>query len=104
MLLIAITASALVSYHLLIHDMAVLLIPALMTMNRFVGAEGSGTEDELFKFRAAALMFTTPVLMSWFPAHFYLAAVPMLLFLLELSKAGNALDSELVKPVLAAGS
>jgi Glycosyltransferase family 87 len=86
LLLVAITVSGLVSYHLLIHDMSVLLLPVLVTMDRFIRAEASGTKNERFKVRAAALLFTAPLLMSWTPNYFFLAAIPMLIFLFALSR------------------
>jgi hypothetical protein len=45
LLIIAITVSILVSYHFLIHDLAVLLIPIALTLDRFIEAEATGDRD-----------------------------------------------------------
>ena len=86
LLLIAIVASTLASYHLIIQDMAILLLPILVTMDRYIRAETTVATWDRFKFRTAALMFTAPLLMSWAPAHFYLAAVPLLVFMIAISQ------------------
>ena len=87
LLLVAITASALASYHILIQDMSILLLPLLVMMDRYIRAEGAGGASERFKFRSAGLMFVAPVLMSWAPEHFYLAAIPLLVFMIAIAKA-----------------
>jgi glycosyl transferase family 87 len=85
-LLIAILTAGLVSYHFLIHDVVVLLLPVLIVLDRFIFAEPCGRREEKFKLHAAALLFTAPVLMGWFPGHFYLAIVPLLLLLFLLAR------------------
>lgn len=84
LLIIAITASVLVSYHFLIHDLAVLLIPIAMSLNRFL--EGEMTGDKLAKVtvRMAALLLCTPALMSFLPHLFYLVSLPLCAFLMLL--------------------
>ena len=82
--LIAITASALVSYHLLIHDLSVLLIPIAVTLDRFIHAEATGDRDGCIMARAAALMFVAPVCESFIPDHFYVVALPLCVFLFTL--------------------
>ena len=89
LLLVAITASALASYHILIQDVAILLLPVLVMMDRYIGGEAAGSSAERFMFRSAALMFVAPVLMSWVPGHFYLAAIPLLVFMVAISKMTN---------------
>ena len=83
------TASALASYHILIQDVTILLLPVLVTMDRYIGAEAAGSAAERFTCRGAALMFVAPVLRSWAPGHFYLAAIPLLVFMVAISKMAN---------------
>jgi hypothetical protein len=85
LLLIASVTSALVSYHMLIQDLAILLLAILVTMDGFIRHETTIATWERFKLRTAALTFTAPLLMAWAPAHFYLAAIPLLLFLIAIS-------------------
>jgi len=89
LLLVAITASTLASYHILIQDMTILLLPVLVTMDRYIGAEAAGSAAERFTFRGAALTFVAPVLRSWAPSHFYLAAIPLLVLMVAISKMAN---------------
>lgn len=80
-LLVAITASSLVSYHLLIHDMSVLLIPIAIILNRFIEAEATGDAYGRLAARTAALMFVAPLCISFAPDHFYLVSLPLCTFL-----------------------
>jgi hypothetical protein len=79
--LLAITTSVLVSYHLLIHDMSVLLIPIALTLSRFIEAEATGDRDGRILARAAALMFVAPLCESFIPDYFCVVAIPLCLFL-----------------------
>ena len=85
----AITASSVVSYYLLIHDLSVLLIPIVVTLNRFIGAETTGDRMGRLIARAAALLFVAPVCFSYIPDHFYLVAAPLLLFLVAVMAASR---------------
>jgi len=84
-LLLAIPASAAVSYHLLIHDLSVLLIPIAVTLNRFLEAEATGDRGGRLIARASALMFVAPVCMSFIPSHFYVVSLPLLAFLFAIT-------------------
>lgn len=64
---ISVVVAALVSYHFLIHDMSILLIPCLLALN-------AGRWH-------AWLLFVAPVLMVYAPSMFYLAALPIAVFL-----------------------
>ncbi len=86
LLLIAIVASTLASYHMIIQDMTILLLPIVVTMDRYIWAETAIATWERFTLRTAVLMFVAPLLMSWAPAHFYLAAVPLLVFMIAISR------------------
>ncbi len=83
-LLLAITASAVVSYHLYIHDLSVLLVPVALTLNRFIGAEATGDREGRLVARASALMFAAPMWMSIMPFRFYLVSLPLCAFLFVL--------------------
>jgi hypothetical protein len=67
----AITASALVSYHLIAHDASVLLIPVMVAL-----CAGSVRTRAL-----AAVLLIAPVC-AIFPQYAYLAAIPLLMFFL----------------------
>jgi glycosyl transferase family 87 len=79
-LLIAIPASALVSYYLLIHDLSILLIPVVITLSRFIDSEASGDRDGRLLTRAAALLFVAPICESYIPEQFFVVALPLILF------------------------
>ena len=83
-LLVAILASSLVSYHFLIHDMSILLIPIAITLNRYLPAEASGDKKGRVLVCTAALMFVAPICFSYAPNRFYLVALLVLTFLLAL--------------------
>ena len=89
LLLIAIAASALVSYHLLIHDLSVLFLPVALTLNRYLPAEATGDKNGRRLARSAALMFLAPMCISYVPHHFYVVAVPALAFLFALVNAAR---------------
>jgi len=59
--LIAVTACALVSYYLLIHDLSIMLIPVAVSLDRNIAAEATGHQPGRLMARAAALMFVAPV-------------------------------------------
>jgi len=59
--LIAVTACALVSYYLLIHDLSIMLIPVAVSLDRNIAAEATGHHPGRLMARAAALMFVAPV-------------------------------------------
>jgi len=80
-LMLAITASAVVSYYLFIHDLSVLLIPVVVTLDRFIEAEATGDELGRLKTRASALLFVSPICMSYTPDYFYVVSLPLLAFL-----------------------
>jgi hypothetical protein len=79
---VAIVASALVSYHLLMHDLSVLLIPIVLTLNRFIAAEGTGHKTGQRIARACVGMFVAPICISFLPFHFYLVSLPLCVSLL----------------------
>ena len=86
--LIAITASTVVSYYLLIHDLSVILIPLVVILSRTIGAEDAGGDARDRRVaRASALMFVAPVCMSYIPDQFFIVCLPLLGFLLAMMSA-----------------
>ena len=79
---IAITISTIVSYYLFIHDMSVLLIPIVLTLDRFLESEATKDSAGRIRLRAAAAVFVAPVCMAFAPDYFYLMAIPVLFFAL----------------------
>jgi len=88
-LLIAISVSTVVSYYLLIHDLSVLFLPVAITLSRNLPAEATGDKKVRRLARAAALMFAAPICFSYLPNHFYVVALPALVFLFVLVNAAS---------------
>jgi hypothetical protein len=97
-LVLAITASVVVSYYLFIHDLSILLIPIVLTLDRFIGREGAGEPFGLETAVMSALLFVAPMCVFVIPGHFYLLAILICLFLYVLTMV----QSELGKPSKAA--
>jgi hypothetical protein len=95
-LLLAISAAAVVSYYLFIHDVSVLLIPVVVILDRFIEAEATGDKSGRRMARASALLFVAPVCMSYIPNYFYVVSLPLLAFLgfLMKSSSGPSLASD----------
>jgi len=72
--LIAVVTSVVVSYYIFIHDLAVLLIPVLLTLNRFISREYDDALSRFAKY-SAALMLVAPMLVFVIPGHFYLVSL-----------------------------
>lgn len=87
-LLVAILVSSLASYHFLIHDMSILLIPIAIILNRYLPAEATGDRKGRVLVRTAALMFIAPMCFSYAPEHFYLVALAVLAWLFALLAFG----------------
>ena len=87
--LVAITASCFVSYYLFVHDLSMVVIPIVLAMDRCLAAD-SGSDREKDRYEAwiapsAAVMFLAPACAFFSPAHLYLVAIPLLIFLVSLS-------------------
>ena len=92
-LCLAIIASVLVSYYLLIHDLSVLLLPLIVMLDRFVRCEATPQRKGQRILRAAALMFVAPIVISYAPDHFFIVCIPLLgLFLAQIATAGGAVS------------
>ena len=88
-MLLAITASVVVSYYLFIHDLSVLLIPILVILDRYIGLSGATGGSEGLAAILAASLFVAPICLFLIPAHFYVVALPICGLLLTLSLRGE---------------
>ena len=85
-LVLAITAGVLVSYYLFIHDLSILLIPIVLTLDRFISRNGTGEPFGRAAAAISALLFVAPICIFVIPAHFYLVSVLICAFLFVLMK------------------
>ena len=95
---IAITAGLIVSYYLFIHDLSVLLIPIVITLDRFIfpnpnftGSNVSAgtpppTLDRAAAWMSAALL-VAPMCIFLIPDQFYLVALPLCAFMVILIRS-----------------
>ncbi|MGH9544078.1 MAG: glycosyltransferase family 87 protein [Terriglobales bacterium] len=86
---IAITASLIMSYYLFIHDLSVLLIPIVITLDRFILADPerpATTLDRAAAWMSAALL-VAPLCIFLMPEHFYLVALPLCAFMVILIRS-----------------
>jgi Glycosyltransferase family 87 len=83
--LTAITAAVLVSYHLNIHDLSVLFIAIVYVLNEFTWSAADVNTTHQWIAGSAALAFCAPLAESFFPDHLYLAALPIIFFLMFLT-------------------
>src|SRR6266566_795805 len=79
--LVAITAACVVSYHMLIHDLTVMLVPLALILSRFIESEASDDVSGRWVVRFAALLLVTPSLV-FLVTSFYVVSLPLLAFLL----------------------
>lgn len=85
-LLVAITASVIVSYHCFIHDMSILVLPVAICLREVLASWESGSPDKRFAL-ASAIMFTAPALIVFAPFHFYLILLAESAFLFVLMRS-----------------
>ena len=85
-LVLAITAGVVVSYYLFIHDLSILLIPIVLTLDRFISRNGTGEPFGRAAAAISALLFVAPMCIFVIPAHFYLVSVLICAFLFVLVK------------------
>jgi hypothetical protein len=81
-MLLAITASVVVSYYLFIHDLSVLLIPIIVILDRYIGLSAASGASEGFTTILAATLFVAPICLFLIPAYFYIVALPICALLL----------------------
>ena len=94
--LLGITASGLVSYHLLIHDLTIMIVPLFLVLDHCLFSEGKGQN----LFRTSALVLAAPILMAVSAAHFYLVAIPVSIFavLMHSGKSAQREQGSLLQP------
>ena len=85
-MILAITAATVVSYYLFIHDLSVLSIPAVVTLNRFVQAEETGDIFGWLVAGTSALVLLAPTSVFLIPNHFYLLSILICAFLILLMR------------------
>jgi hypothetical protein len=107
LLSIATAAGVFLSYYLFMHDMSVLLVPIVLSLNHFIVAESNGDRYGRLIARAAVLMFVAPICMAFLSSKFYLVSLPLLTFLCavtfsaRLGASGSAiLDTQVAKPIV----
>lgn len=83
LLLIAIPAAVLASHHSYIHDLSPLIIPIVITLNRFLPNEGLVGASKL-QVRCAALLFVAPVVYSYATQEFWIVSIAILLLLVSM--------------------
>jgi hypothetical protein len=91
--IIAITASLIVSYYLFIHDLSVLLIPIVITLDRFIFTDTNiNTEITGAVFNRAAswmsaALLVAPMCIFLMPGHFYLLSLLLCAFMVILVRS-----------------
>jgi len=88
-LLLAVPCGVLVSHYAFIHDLSVLFLPTIVLLNFFLRYEGTGGEEGWIG-RSAGFMFVIPLVESFSPEHFYLAAIGVVSLLFGVSAARNS--------------
>ena len=88
-LVIAITASVILSYYLFIHDLSVLLIPIVVTLDRFIfnSPETTGNDREPAAAWMSAVLLVAPMCIFLIPGHFYLVSLPLCAFMVILLRS-----------------
>jgi Glycosyltransferase family 87 len=76
-MMLAITASVVVSYYLFIHDLSVLLIPIVVILDRYIGLSAASSASDGFTAILAATLFVAPICLFLIPAQFYIVALPI---------------------------
>jgi len=78
---LAITASAVVSYYLFIHDLTVMIIPILLSLNDHITPQSEGKASNRAVAAFAIAVLFSPICLFLSPRHFYLVAIPLIAFL-----------------------
>jgi len=97
-LVLAITTSVAVSYYLFIHDLSVLLIPIVITLDRFIFADSNfidrdvnnKTTNPALNCAAAwtsAALLVAPMCIFLIPDYFYLVSLPLCAFMVILIRS-----------------
>jgi len=75
---LAITAAAVLSYHLFSHDLAILLIPICLGLNQYFDSKSA---PEPLSAVACAVMFASPAVIGLSPVPPSVLAIPLIFFL-----------------------
>jgi hypothetical protein len=84
LMLLAIPCSVLVSYYAFTHDLSVLLIPIVITLNRFPARPDSMAGN--LAAVSVLLVFVAPMVQVFFPNQLYLAALTITLLLVSIAE------------------
>ena len=83
---IAITAATLVSYHILVQDLSMLLIPISLTLERCLGANAWSSHSDRLKCYAAMTVLVVPSVVFLSTRYFCITALPILFLLITLGR------------------
>ncbi len=83
--MLAVSAGALLSYHLIVHDLSILLIPLVVILD---SCKSSSRLDSAAA-AVSALMFSAPAVIALTPARPYVVGLPLLLFVAVLGARGS---------------
>jgi len=87
---VAIIAAALLSYHLLVHDLTILLLPIAFTLNDFISAPHGNTFWAKAAIWSAGAVFVAPAMLIFGTHEFYLVALVIAAFLISTVKVYRA--------------
>ncbi len=79
--LIAVVAGTVISYHSLIHDMSILLLPILVILNQCIRGVSESRSLERQAVEVATVAFISPMLFLFSPGRFYLVSLALCAFL-----------------------
>ncbi len=98
-LLFAIPIAALVSYYMYVHDMSVLLIPAIAALDVLATRKPDQVPYRRLAFASVAALLVAPMIFLFVPKAMWLAVAPLVLFSfvsIKLQKLGPAPEPSLV--------
>jgi hypothetical protein len=84
-LLVAIPASALVSYYMFAHDLCVLILPIAILLDRLVGAEANHYRYRRLQQWIAVLLLVAPTVLILNITQFWLVSFPLLAFTIAIA-------------------
>ena len=91
-LVLAITASAVVTYYLLIHDLSVMLLPILAILDRSMEAGDNQMLLDRLSAWLATFLLVAPMCIFILPHHFYVVSLPLLGLLGTLLFSSNRIE------------
>jgi hypothetical protein len=97
LMLLAIPCCVLVSYYAFTHDLSVLLIPVVITLNRCLTAVPSDLGEARLPTVSALLVFIAPVIQVFFPNQLYFAAISIVLLLGSIAMTDHLSTTATVK-------